>query len=124
MYVGYSSFVLFGLLLKVRPFVWEGTSRVDLLQAFAPWALERCQGRCAVDAVACCLVPRESGGADMAEVSEAHPLSECKHWMSCASVGAAMEAGGTSMESFYYRIGQVYWEVSQMAIVDRTSCAI
>ena len=39
-YVGYSAFVLMALVMKCRPIVWEGSSSIDLLETFAPWAKE------------------------------------------------------------------------------------
>ena len=88
--------------------MWEGSQRVDLIETFAPWAAGRCAVRCAVDAVACCLVPRGSGGrADLVQVSDAHPLSECKHYIASIGIGDGMEAGGNSIESYYHSIGQM-----------------
>ena len=37
-YVGYSAFILMGLRMKCQPCVWEGSSFIDLLEVFAPWA--------------------------------------------------------------------------------------
>ena len=42
-YVGYSAFILFALRFGVRPFMWEGANRVDIVHAFTPWQEERCQ---------------------------------------------------------------------------------
>ena len=106
-YVGYSAFVLFGLRFEVRPVIWEGEERIDLLDTFAPWALERCTKRCAVDAVTCCMVPRSGGHGEMVPVSEAHPLSQCRHFVACATLGIPLSVPGTSIESFYQRLGQV-----------------
>ena len=39
-YVGYIFFVLFALARRCRPFMWEGAERVNLLEMYAPWALE------------------------------------------------------------------------------------
>ena len=43
-YVGYSAFVLFALSFGVRPYMWEGKERIDIVGQFAPHLLERCQG--------------------------------------------------------------------------------
>jgi hypothetical protein len=40
-YVGYSAFVLFALSFGVRPYMWEGTERIDIVEVFAPHLLER-----------------------------------------------------------------------------------
>ena len=50
-YVGYVVFVLLALLKRCRLFAWEGEDRIDLLQVFAPWAIERCETTAAVDAI-------------------------------------------------------------------------
>ena len=50
-YVGHSAFVLFGLLYQCRPCIWEGDVRIDLIDVYANWAIERCQQVCAVDVV-------------------------------------------------------------------------
>ena len=105
-YVGYSAFVLFGLRFEVRPLVWEGSSRIDLFEALAPWAVGRCKGHCAVDAVVCCMVPRSGGYAEMVPVSEEHPLSECRHFVSCTNIGMELSVPGTSIENFHQRLGQ------------------
>ena len=52
-YVGYSFFILFGLLKKCRPMVWEGSFRIDLLETFVPWALDDCTRSCGIDDVCC-----------------------------------------------------------------------
>ena len=41
-YVGYSAFILMGLLKRCQPCVWEGAAFIDLLEVFAPWAKECC----------------------------------------------------------------------------------
>ena len=53
-YTGHIAFVLFGLLRKRRPYVWEGPYRKDLIQAYAPWACDLCSRACTVDAITCC----------------------------------------------------------------------
>ena len=53
-YVGFSVFILCALRFAVRPFMWEGANRVDIVHAFASWQAERCQERCSVDGVCCC----------------------------------------------------------------------
>jgi len=51
-YVGYSFFILFGLARRCRPRIWEGASCVDLIETFAPWALEDALCRAVNQAVA------------------------------------------------------------------------
>ena len=39
-WIGYIAFILFGLLHRVRPQVWEGAHKFCVIEQFAPWALE------------------------------------------------------------------------------------
>ena len=56
-YVGYSFFVILALLKQCRIYSRGVQNRVDLLETFAPWALESCTKLAAGDAVACCWHP-------------------------------------------------------------------
>ena len=96
-YVGLSFFVLFGLLKKCRPFVWEGGNIVDLVEVFAPWALEQCSGECAVQAICVCFEVLDGGECRMVRVSEDHPLGQTKHFLAAASIGHKLECGGDSL---------------------------
>jgi hypothetical protein len=107
-YVGYSFFLLLALAKECRPVMWEGESRVDLLEAYAPWALARCHTGCAIDGVCCCLKATESGYAQLRPVSEEAPLSECSHFVaSIPADGMDVDSEGTSIQSFYGRLGRV-----------------
>ena len=44
-YVGYSAFILMGLLMKSQPCVWEGSTFIDLLEVFAPGRKSIAPGR-------------------------------------------------------------------------------
>ena len=74
-YIGYSAFMCFCLSRGCRAYIWEGGDRIDLLHSYAPWAIDRCPLRCAVDGVCCCLVPSDEdvAVASMVPVSETHP---------------------------------------------------
>ena len=52
-FIGYSAFLCFAMLRECRPCVWQGDNRVDLVEAFAPWAKDRCERQCVVDGVCC-----------------------------------------------------------------------
>lgn len=81
-WIGYSAFVVFALLRKVRVYVWEGRTRVDLCKAaLPPWKLEELSRAPAVDAIACCAVPQDSGPPVWAPVSEDRPLIMCNHFV-------------------------------------------
>ena len=108
-YVGHSAFLLFGLVKQRRPFIWEGSLRIDLIDAYAPWAKELCTRSCVVDAVCCCFEPRDNGHPLMVPVSETHPLGMCRHYVAGARMDldepGRCRAAGDSLESFYYNLG-------------------
>jgi len=104
-FVGHSAFLLFALLYKRRPFVWEGDRRIDLIDTYAPWAAEVCTQRCLVEAVTCCLQPAEAGHAIMRPVSEEHPLHMCRHWLAVTPLSEPFPEPGDSIRSFYSRCG-------------------
>ena len=106
-YIGYSAFVLFGLAKKCRPVMWEGEERVDLLDTFAPWALEHCNRICGVDGVCCCLEVASSGHPVMRPVSSDNPLHECKHFVACTSIDGDLACDGMSFQAFYQRLGVI-----------------
>ena len=64
-YVGYSAFILMGVLKKCPPCVWEGAFFVDLLEVFAPWAKEHCTTPLAVRAAPCALVAQAGGSVEL-----------------------------------------------------------
>ena len=82
-YIGYSAFICLCLSRECRAYFWEGGDRIDLLDSYAPWAIERCTRICAVDGVCCCLVLEDevAAVAAMMPVSETHPLSMCTHFV-------------------------------------------
>jgi hypothetical protein len=106
-WVGHSAFLLFALAYKCRPFVWEGSSRVDLLDIYAPWAVELCPTRCTIDAVACCMVASSRSLPDMHAVSAAHPLRSVKHWLGGISIATCEADDGTPVGTFYRHHGVV-----------------
>ena len=104
-FVGYSFFVLMALLKRVRPIIWEGDTRVDLIECFAPWAIPNITNTCAVDGVACCMFALDDGRCEMVQVSDRAPLEKCKHWIACHSLDEPLECHGESIQSFYARLG-------------------
>ena len=105
-YIGYSALICFGLARGCRPFVWEGANRIDLIAAYAPWAIGRCTKECAVDAVVCCMMSAVAGGRVlMVPVSEITPLSACNHLIAAVSMGDMLPGGGDSTEAFYSSMG-------------------
>jgi len=107
-YVGHSAFIFFALVHQRRPFIWEGSSRIDLIETYAPWAAERCARSCVVDAVCCCFQDTGKGAPEMVPVSERHPLAMCRHYVAATRI-IDKEPGevvhGLAFEDFYYRLG-------------------
>ncbi len=104
-YVGYSAFIIFALRFGVRPFMWEGANRVDIVHVFAPWQEERCQEACTVDGVCCCLAPAVAGAAALIPVSVGTPLNQCRHFVAAALMDADFAAEGSGIVPFYNRLG-------------------
>ena len=104
-----------GLLKHVQPYAWEGQNRINLVQTFAPWASERCEGVCAVDTVCCCVQATPKGHAILCAVSEENPLSECRHFVASSTLEVVHEqpavadatVPSTSFEGMYEKMGVV-----------------
>ena len=60
-YVGYSAFVLMGLLKRCRPCVWEGASFIDLLAVFCSWAADSYSAHVPVVAIPCAVITHDGG---------------------------------------------------------------
>jgi hypothetical protein len=105
-YVGYSFFILFALAYRCRPFIWEGSSCVDLIKTFAPWALEKCKESCAVQAVCVCYEEGEEGveARRMIPVSDDHPLNETKHFLSAIQLSAPVQSDAGTIEAYYHEL--------------------
>ena len=105
-YVGHSAFLLFALIHKCRPFMWEGYEVIDLIDVHAPWAEERCTRSCVVDGVCCGFEPRDSGFPVMVPVSDTHPLSECSHYVSGLRVDDGMggPSDGVDLDTYYKKL--------------------
>ena len=106
-YVGYSFFILFALVKRCRPFIWEGDSRIDVIQSFLPWAQETCVQECCVDAVCCCFEVIDHAQARMVPVSECHPLHETRHYVAAKQIHMNDASTGDDIQSYYQRFGVV-----------------
>merc|ERR1712217_147770 len=80
-YVGYSAFILMGLLKKCQPCVWEGANFIDLLEVFAPWAKEHCTTLLPATAVPCTLMAKATGCVELIPISAEYPLSQTSHFV-------------------------------------------
>ena len=81
-WVGYSAFVLMGLLKKCRPVMYEGGTFTDLLQVYVPWAHKTELRSLHVMAIACALKPQEgSSHSELVAVSDRLPLKDVNHFV-------------------------------------------
>ena len=115
-YVGYSAFVLMALRENARPFAWEGSTSIDLIGTYAPWASEDCTAQCAVQVVCCALKAQPTGHAQLCAISEELPLSTCRHFVAAVtapeaavaeSAVAASSYGASEFERLYQSLGVV-----------------
>jgi hypothetical protein len=105
-YVGYSAFLLMGLLKQCQPCVWEGSQVINLLKVFAPWATEFSSKRINVSAIACAVVGLPSGAVALAPISEEYPLSKTCHFVGGIGMPpAALPDDGCSFQVLYASLG-------------------
>ena len=103
--LGHFAFILFALSRAVRPYLWEGESRVDLLEVYAPWAIPRCPGQCAVDGVSCCPQLRADGSVEWVAVGPTHTLHRANHFQAAAPLGCPVPVEGNSLATSCSRLG-------------------
>ena len=105
-YVGYSAFILMGLLKKCQPCVWEGSQFIDLLEVFAPWAKEHCTQKLPLTAIPCALLAKARGSVELVPISDEHPLSKTCHFVAGIEIPGPAVAGETCrFEAFYSSLG-------------------
>ena len=107
-YVGYSAFVLMGLLKRCQPWAWEGSVCFNLLQRFAPWAIQHCTRVTLVSAIGCALVGRAGGSVECAPISEEHPLHKMSHFVAGSTIPvceAAVAEKAPRFAAFYAALG-------------------
>ena len=85
-YVGYSFFMLLALSRKCPLLIWEGDYSVNLLEAFAPWALDTVTHMPEAHGVATALVHLPSGTTRLHHVCEEYPLSSCRHFIASKTI--------------------------------------
>ena len=120
-YVGYSAFVLMGLLKKCQPCVWERATRIDLLETFAPWAKDEETKAALYTGIPCTIVASSGSTLECMPVSEKHPLPKVGHFVAgCLIRGpSAVAEGSCSFDAFYAALG-----VAPLATVADGDCAI
>ena len=109
-YIGHSAFLLFALSRQTKVFLWEGETRIDLVEVYAPWASELCTKSAIVDVVACAPITAESDcsqkgcqqGSTFAPIGDGIPLEKCRHWLTAARMDHNyLGEGGTGITAFY-----------------------
>ena len=118
-YVGYSAFILMGLLKKCRPCVWEGSTFMDLVEVFAPGVAKLCSAPIPVAAIPVALVAQPGGSVDLVAISEKYPLTSTCHYVAGVSIPECHVVGDAGdFEAFYASLG-----VGVMASVMDGDCA-
>ena len=119
-YCGYSMFLVFAVMKRYRVFCWEGATRVDLVQVFAPWADDICTLETRADCVSCKYdCSPISGLVTCTPISATCTLAEVNHYVAVLPLGTQIGGGGGSgvdldsrgsgsyIERFYLALGQV-----------------
>lgn len=99
-YVGYAAFLLLALKKRCHVFIWEGSHRVNLLEVFAPWAVDSCLNMLTVDAILCKYTP----GHHCKQVSDDCPIDNCNHYVAGLSIDhqhGEILRSESSFEAFY-----------------------
>ena len=105
-YVGYMTFVCFALCKHLLVHMWEGAVRVNVIKAYAPWALEYITAEPVCDGICCCIAPAVAGGGGAwYPVSDEHSLHEVKHYVAGVPMGQALTHDTTTLVGFYNDIG-------------------
>ncbi len=105
-YVGYSAFILMGLVKKCQPCVWEGASFIDLLEVFAPWAKDACTAPALVSAIPVALVSEPSGSAALAPICAEYPLHKTCHFVAGIRIPECeVLENACSFETLYASLG-------------------
>ena len=108
-YIGHSAFLLFALSRQTKVFLWEGETRIDLVEVYAPWASELCTKSAIVDVVACAPIKAASGcnqkgcsESTFAPIDDDIPLEECRHWLCAARMDHNyLGEGAPGITAFY-----------------------
>ncbi len=117
---GYSAFVLMGLLKKCQLCIWEGVTRVDLLETFAPWAKEHCTRAVAVTGIVCKVMAVAGGSLECVPISEEHPVGSTNLFVGgCAMPESAVAGNTLGFDAFYASLG-----VAVIATVADGDCAL
>ena len=107
-YVGYSAFILMGLLKQCQPCVWEGSESINLLKVFAPWETECEVKPINVSAIACAVVALPGGYVQLAPISAEYPLSKTCHFVGGMVVPAvSLPDDCCNFEILYHSLGLV-----------------
>ena len=80
-YTGISMFLLMALMKRIKVFVWCGLQRRDILQEYAPWALDAISAEAQFEAIGCtCRVDSETGDRTLHVAEESGLIN---HWVAC-----------------------------------------
>jgi hypothetical protein len=108
-HVGVFAFLAFALCRRVRVFVWYGTCREDIVEKYAPWALEFISGEVVFEAIA-----TKIDGDGRVHILQGHG-NEMNHWVACVKTGVkdgvaeyvASKKATEALQHFYFAQGYI-----------------
>ena len=116
-WIGYIAFVLYGLLRKTKPQMWEGANKFCVIDTFAPMFKDTCKGKCAFAAIPCALRRNHKGVIECVQISEENPLSRMSHYVAgfdipmsavAADEGEEYALDESAFSAFYKGLGAHY----------------
>ena len=79
---------------------------MNLLEIYAPWALEICIKPCVVTAIPCALIGRAGGAIECVPISEDVPLSRMSYYVTGVPIPPQPNhEGELTFETYYARLG-------------------
>ena len=104
------AFLVFALRRRVRVFVWYGTRREDIVETYAPWALQFMSEEVAFEAIA---TRTDENG--ICHILTTNSGRETNHWVACVKKGVkdgdreyvASEKAAVDLQHFYFSQGYI-----------------
>ena len=120
-YVGESAFILFGLLKRMRVWMWQGADRIDLLGHYAPWCLTHLTHEAVVDAIACKVEKERATDERIVVWLPGTSIHRCNHFVGCISAATTASSHGDGSDgqegdSCHEPIAESYRKLDQLVI--------
>ena len=116
-YIGYVAFVLYGLLKRTRPQMWEGANKSCVIETFAPAFKGWCSKECVYAAIPCAVKRNDEGVIEYLKIDEENQLSRMTHYVAgfeipmaavAADVGEPYALDESAFAAFYKGMGAHY----------------